>query len=96
MLLLQKFKIQGHSMEPKIKDTDVVLVSFIPFLFKNPAVGDIVAFNNKGKQILIKRIKKIENGRYYVRGDNKDDSLDSRNIGFISKSRILGQVIYKL
>jgi signal peptidase I len=30
-------------------------------------------------------------GRYFVLGDNRDDSLDSRYFGFISKSDIIGR-----
>lgn len=84
-------------MEPKIKDTDTILVSFIPFLFKNPAVGDIVAFaSKKEKVILVKRIKKVNNNKYFVYGDNKNDSYDSRKFGEITKDQIIGKFIYKL
>lgn len=95
MLLLSKFKIQGHSMEPLIQDGNTVLVSSIFYLFKNPKVNDIIAFKNAAGKVLIKRITKKENGSFFIEGDNKKDSLDSKNFGMISKAKILGKVIYK-
>lgn len=93
MPLFRFFKIHGHSMEPLIKDGQKVLVSSIPFIFSNPKKNDIVAFNLDNK-IFIKRIEKIENGKYFLQGDNKDDSLDSRKLGFIERKDILGKVIW--
>ena len=94
MLLLKKFRILGHSMEPAIKYGDFVLVSSIPYYFSPPKEKDIIAFNYKDK-ILIKRIIKIQDEELYLEGDNKNDSLDSRSFGKVKKSDILGRVIYK-
>ena len=93
MLLLRKFKVSGHSMEPVIKNQQRVLVSKIPYLFSKPKAKEIVAFNYQGK-ILIKRIAEISSDKYSVKGDNSKDSLDSRSFGSISESDILGKVIY--
>ncbi len=38
----------------------------------------------------------LEEDEYFVLGDNRGDSLDSRNFGFIKKSDIIGRVIVKL
>jgi signal peptidase I len=95
MLLLSKFKILGHSMEPTIKNNGSVLVSQIPFLFIKPKVKDIIAFKMNNK-ILIKRIMEIDKNKFFLKGDNLKDSLDSSNFGFISKNDIVGKVIYKL
>jgi phage repressor protein C with HTH and peptisase S24 domain len=83
-------------MEPHIVDSSSVLVSIIPFLFKSPKVSDIVVFKDKNGKILIKRIAGKEGDEYFVRGDNKSDSLDSRKLGNISRKQIIGKVIYKL
>lgn len=82
-------------MEPLIKNGNTVLVSSIFYLFKNPKANDIIAFKNFDGNILIKRIKKEENGKFFMEGDNKKDSLDSKNFGMISRAKILGKVIYK-
>ncbi len=94
-MLLAKFRIIGHSMEPAIKNGEEVLVSNFFYWFKKPKIGDIVAFRDS-EQILIKRITKISEGKYFLSGDNQGDSLDSRKLGLIAKRKIIGKVIYKL
>ena len=94
-MLLAKFRIVGHSMEPTIKNGEEVLISSFFYWFKKPKIGDIVAFRDSGK-ILIKRIVKISAGKYFLVGDNKEDSLDSRKLGLIERRNILGRVVYKV
>lgn len=91
-MLLGILRIHGHSMEPTIKDGQVVLISEIPYVISNPQLRDIVAFKNKGK-IFIKRISEIKSDTYYLTGDNKNDSLDSRSFGFVKRGQILGKVL---
>jgi len=93
MLLLSKFKVSGHSMEPTIKNGQYVLISKIPYFFSEPDVKEIVAFK-KNQKILIKRIVKKTGDKYFLAGDNLKDSLDSRSFGFVSKNDILGKVMY--
>jgi len=92
---LFKFKIDGHSMEPALLNGSSVLVSNIPYLFVKSKVGDIIAFKIEEK-IFIKRIAKINGEKYFVKGDNTRDSRDSRKIGWVSKERIVGKVMFKL
>lgn len=95
-MLLSKFTIKGHSMEPFIGQNDTVLVSSIPYFFKDPKVKDIIVFRKKSDKYFIKRITKIKNGKYFVRGDNKKDSLDSRKLGLVQRSQIIAKFIYKI
>ena len=96
MPLLTRFKIVGHSMEPQIKNGSEVLVSNIPYWFQKPRLSDIVAFTDSNNKILVKRIIKVTESAYFVQGDNKKDSLDSRSFGSILKNQIIGKVLYKL
>lgn len=82
-------------MSPTLNNDDLILVSYVPFLFKKPKINDIVAVNVDDK-ILIKRVKVVKKNKYLVEGDNKFDSFDSRRFGQISAKNILGKVIYKL
>lgn len=95
MLLLSKFRITGHSMEPELKTNEKVLVSGLVYIFNAPQINDTVAFRYKNK-IFIKRIVKIKKEKYFLKGDNRSDSLDSKILGWIPKKKILGKVIYKL
>lgn len=90
MVFLQKFKVSGHSMESTIKNNQEILVSFLPYLFFDPKVGEIIAFKDLEK-VIVKRIKKIKDRKYLVSGDNKKDSKD---YGWIEKETIIGKVIY--
>ncbi len=94
-MLLAKFKITGHSMEPNLLNNQVVLVSSIPLIFLKPRVGDVAVFKYKNKTY-IKRITKINSYKYFLEGDNKKDSSDSKKFGWINKKDIIGKVIHKI
>lgn len=95
MILLGFFKVTGHSMEPSISQHDKVLVSNVCFIIIKPKIGNIIAFK-KNNKIFIKRIIKIKGEKYFVKGDNLRDSLDSDKFGWILKKDILGKVISKI
>ncbi len=94
-MLLSRFIITGHSMEPNLPDKSFAFVSSIPYFFSKPKVGDIIAFKKKGK-IFIKRISKIDREKYFAKGDNNSDSLDSNKLGWVLKKEILGKLIVKI
>lgn len=89
-MILSRFKIAGHSMEPLLKPGQEILVSSLPYLLFRPKAGEIIAFK-EGNKFVVKRIKKAENGKFLVEGDNKKDSKD---YGWINKKSIIGKVIY--
>lgn len=65
--------------------------------WKEPSVGDIVVFRSLENRniLLIKRIvKKLDTlpPCYYMLGDNRNNSFDSRMFGYIPKSAIIGKV----
>lgn len=86
-------RVQGHSMEPTLKQGDIIFISRLVFLFRRPRRGDIIAFTHKNK-LFIKRIQGIVNNTYRVRGDNKQDSLDSKVFGAVRYSEITGKVLF--
>lgn len=95
-MLLGRFRIYGHSMESTLPHGTTVLVSGIPYLFSLPKRGDIVAFfDKKSGKTFIKRIERVDGERYFLRGDNKGDSFDSRRFGWVDKKNILGKVLCK-
>jgi nickel-type superoxide dismutase maturation protease len=81
-------------MEPTFYDGDIVLVNRMSYLFTKPQIKDIVAvIDPRDKKVLIKRIENTENNKYFVSGDNKLHSTDSRQFGMIGIDGIVGKVI---
>ena len=92
---LMHFKIEDKSMEPKLKPGDYVLVNKLAYVFQKPAKRDVIIFRHpkEKNKFLIKRIASItDSGEYFVVGDNKNQSSDSRNFGNIKKNLIIGKV----
>jgi signal peptidase I len=80
-------------MSPTLQDGQVVLVNRLTYLFSKPKLGDIVACRDpRDGRVLIKRITNIIRGQYFVLGDNKKGSTDSRKFGMIEKTALLGKV----
>lgn len=104
MTLLMLFKVSGHSMEPTFKAGQILLVSSVPYLFKEPRAGDVVVVRDpRDRKPLLKRIVEIRPRRsialgptrskykeYFVSGDNRGHS---RTFGPVSKEQIVGKVI---
>ena len=88
-MIFRIFRISGHSMHPTLKPGGRVIVSSIPYIFSKPKVGDVIAFRYTNK-MLIKRAVRIEEEKYYLRGDNKSDTLKTEPI---LKNEILGKMI---
>lgn len=81
-------KVSGHSMEPTIKDGSYVLIK----KQRRYKTGDIIAFEHQ-RTTMLKRLTSISNDRALVAGDNLNDSLDSRQLGSIPVSEILGKAL---
>jgi nickel-type superoxide dismutase maturation protease len=89
-----KYKISGNSMSPTLHSGQTILVNRLRYWFTIPKVNDIVAVNDpRDGKVLIKRITKIEGKGYFVEGDNKKASTDSRVFGMIERRDIVGKVI---
>lgn len=82
-------------MTPTYKEGDNVLVSSFPLVFAKPKKGDVVVFE-KFNRFYIKRIDKMEKGKYFLVGDNKSDSFDSRRFGSVKIEQIKAKVILKI
>jgi signal peptidase I len=79
-------------MLPHFKPNDRIVASNIPYLLRKPKIGDVVLFRYNNK-ILVKRIVRIENKKYYLAGDNKSDNLKTQPI---DRKQILSKAIFVL
>ena len=82
-------------MLPTLGPGDTVWVDSRAYRDVGPDVGDLVVARHpfQANQRLIKRVEKVEEGRVFLRGDNPEESTDSRGLGALGVDRLVGQVI---
>ena len=90
-----KYICEGTSMNPTLKDGEVVLVDREASI----QVGDIVVAKQPIEQNseVVKRVTRItDRGHYFLMGDNPDDSEDSRHYGAVTRDYIKGKVVARM
>lgn len=88
-------RVEGNSMLPDLKNGDGILIDPDAKI----AEGDIVLAKHPFKKsvIILKRLAEIDqNGNYFLIGDNRSESTDSRTFGAISVKHILGKAVCRL
>ncbi len=97
LLGAELYFIPSMSMYPTIKPGQFILVDTKRYHESKPELGDIVIIKRDSNTNIVKRIHRwpmsIPNHKneYYVLGDNKASSYDSRKFGGISGDRITGK-----
>ena len=98
--------ITNKSMQPTLDEGDEILLIKKNFIFNGIKNFDTIVFRH-GENNLVKRVVGCEGDRieednaiyiigknqYFVLGDNVSVSEDSRSLGFINESDIIGRVI---
>ncbi|MMZ46520.1 signal peptidase I [compost metagenome] len=90
-------KVAGSSMEPELYDGDIMIVDRRN---RKYVAGEIVVLFAPTGRINVKRISQCfkdawdNDPRYWVLGDNRDHSMDSREYGAIAAINILGKVVF--
>ena len=90
----QHLRVVGTSMERTLKEGDLVTYKKLNKKNIDLEIGDIVvAYHPKTKnQLIIKRIHRIYQKKFDLRGDNSLSSTDSRELGLIGLDLIIGKV----
>lgn len=96
-------KVKGNSMYPTLNNNDIVVVNKLAqiqnndiVILKNPiAKGYIIkrVIKSSGNYIYYKNKKIIlKSNEFFVMGDNRNQSTDSRNFGIVNLDMIAGVV----
>ena len=92
--------LEGDSMLPTFnKNSTLVFIDKFSPIFFRPKIDQIVIVNKNGIEMCkrIKKIKTIEKNIFiWIEGDNKKNSFDSRNFGWIKKEFIIGNVLIEI
>lgn len=110
--IAQPFIVSGASMEPTFHNGDYLIIDELSYQFNGPQKNDVIIFhypldpskyfikrvegvpgekiNTNGKEIALKE------NEYYVLGDNRGASSDSRIWGPVTKNFIVGRAIVRL
>ena len=87
----RRFVVSGESMMPTLSPDQYVLVDVNPPSIQEEDV--VVCMHPETELRMIKRVVMIEHGRFFVQGDNQEESTDSRHFGWLTKEHILGLVV---
>lgn len=96
-------KVKGNSMYPTLNNNDIVVVNKLAqiqnndiVILKNPiAKGYIIkrVIKSSGNYIYYKNKKIIlKSNEFFVMGDNRNQSTDSRNFGIVNLDMIVGVI----
>ena len=135
--IISPIRVDGDSMNPTLKDGDIMLLNEIGYRLHGVERFDIVVIDTPN-DVIIKRViglpgdriryqdnilyvndkevdepfehdvthnfelkellntDNVPQGKYFVLGDNRGNSKDSRSIGFIDANKIRGKVIKRV
>ncbi|SRR5258706_4273465 len=88
------FKVEGRSMEPTYSPESLVII-INHKLSQGIKKGEVVVLRDpRNNNLILKRVEKIEDEKYFVLGDNEKESTDSSVFGFVNEKNIIGKVIF--
>ena len=90
----QHLRVVGNSMEGLLKEGDLITYKKLNPKNIDLEIGDIVVASHPKikNKLIIKRIHRIYQNKFDLRGDNIFSSTDSRELGLIELDLIIGKV----
>ena len=103
-------EVRGDSMSPNFNDGDWLLFRLLPAKSKSgklvgKLVGKVVLIQRQSQVgtdfLQVKRVVKVDETnetnetKFWVEGDNKANSTDSRSWGALDSSEVIGKLIFR-
>ena len=90
----QHLRVVGDSMKGTLKEGDLITYKKLNSKSNDLEIGDIVVASHPKikSKLIIKRIHRIYNNKFDLRGDNSFQSTDSREFGLVELDLIIGKV----
>ena len=87
-------RVIGDSMKPTLYEGNIVVYRPTKRRTLLPEVGSIVIVEDplQSNFLIIKRVVLIKDSGVELKGDNENESIDSRNFGIVHSAKILGIV----
>ena len=92
-LPISRFTVHGFSMYPTLKPGQNLISFNWAYINRKPEVGDLVIIKIKERE-MVKRVGSVSSNQVFVKGDNNQESTDSRHFGPVSMDQVMGKVIW--
>ena len=90
MLPMTRVRIVGPSMEPALRNGEWWLVRRTLQVRAGDAA--LLVHPRRPDLLIVKRLVRLDDGGWWVLGDNPDNSEDSRQFGFVPEANVVGRV----
>jgi mitochondrial inner membrane protease subunit 1 len=90
---VRRVVVTGDSMRPTFEAGDRILLGPAWRLRPGQVVG--LADPRQPGRLMIKRVRSIDSSGIRVEGDNPDASTDSRHFGPVTRTYLVGRVLYR-
>jgi len=95
----RRFRVTGISMQPTLNPGEEILIDPKAYQKRSPQINDLVVTIHPQQPDLeiVKRVSKIAKSdtgdRFFLLGDNLNNSSDSRSFGLVTQKQIIGRVV---
>jgi len=98
--LFKAVELRGDSMSPTYNDGDWLLFRLLPAKSKSGnLIGKVVLIQRQSQVgtdfLQVKRVTKLTEVKFWVEGDNKSASTDSRSWGALDSTEVIGKLLFR-